>query len=233
MGFELTWGKPKATGAEPGAAFSPEPPRVNLLPPSARERVSGQKARNGAIALVASAAVLIGGLWANGYVARQGYQETLAAQTARQSELAAEMAVYAPVTNVAAQSNSLTDTVASQTTNEVLHAEVLARFVETVGNVGAIQNISLMSGANATGCTSTDPFNTVPLAACITFSINAQGGRGAASQLITQLSASDIFVDPFIPTVAAGADGTSALNGTVGVSESVYAIQTTTDGTEN
>lgn len=212
---------PKAAGP-----FVPAPPRVNVLPPASRERAAARKAKRASLTAFGLSVLTVGGLWGNGFLVQVDQKGALAEAKEAQATLATEMAVYAPVTNVAAQSNSLTQTVQAQTQKEVLHAEVLSRFVEAVGDVGSVQSVSLATGEGAAACTSTDPFNEVPRAGCLTFAVKSATGQAGAATLISNLSAQEFFVDPFIPSTPPSS-GEVVLNGTVGVSEAVYASQAT------
>lgn len=221
-----SFGKKKnaPTPAQKAKGFSPSLPRVDLTPPAVRERVAARKARRVPIALVGVAVLGVSGLFVGGLSERANVQDQLDDLKVAQSSLQSDLAVYAPVTNLATQTNSLTSTVSSQTGNEVLHGQVLGAFVAAVGSVGEVASLGLTTGPNASGCTSTDPFEATPLAGCITFTVNSSMGAAGASQLIAGLTSSAIFVDPFIPSVGASSDGKAALTGTVGVSTAAYGM---------
>ena len=216
---------PQPTG---DASFVASLPRVNLVPPAAKERAAAAKAKTGAITVVAIAAVAVGGLYVSGFAAKGQARTSLNDATVAQAALSSDLAVYSPVTNLAAQTNSLTDTVAAQTRDEVFHGEVLEHFVRSVGAHGTISSVSLTTGTDASGCTSTDPFSQAALAGCVTFTVDSSEGPAAASLLMTSLKSDPWFVDPFIPTVSAGNEGTTALSGTVGLSVSAIASNNTT-----
>lgn len=221
-----SFGKKKAAAnaSQKAKGFSPTLPRVDLTPPAVRERVAARKARRVPIVLVGLTVAGVGGLFVNGLGERTSVQDQLDDLRVAQASLQTDLAVYAPVTNLATQTNSLTSTVSSQTGNEVLHGKVLGAFVSAVGGVGEVASLGLTTGPNVSGCTSTDPFEATPLAGCITFTVNSSMGAAGASQLIAGLTSSPIFVDPFIPNIGAGSDGKAALTGTVGVSTAAYGM---------
>ena len=224
-------GRSGATSASPDASGEPSfvatLPRVNLVPPAAKERAAAAKAKKGAVAAITIAAISVAGVYASGFAAQGQAQTALDAATSAQASLSADLAVYSPVTNLAAQTTSLTDTVAAQTRDEVFHGAVLEHFVTAVGANGSISSVSVTTGAEAGGCTSTDPFSQAALAGCITFTVESSDGAAAASLLMNSLKTDSWFIDPFIPSVSPSNEGKTALSGTVGLSVSAIASNNT------
>lgn len=218
----------KRSTGETSAEFEPSPPRVNLLPQAARERASRRKVRSASGAALGAVVLLTGGVYSQGLTHQHEQRAKVTTLSTEQSKLAQSLAVYSPVTNVASQTRSLTETVDAQTQKQVLHGDVLQRFIETIGDAGSIQNLSLTTGSAVSGCTSVDPFSTVELAGCLTFTVESPTGQSGAATLISRLSADAWFVDPFIPTVQAGQDGSASLAGSVGLTAEVYSAATPT-----
>jgi hypothetical protein len=212
---ELTLTRKKPTETGP---FTPGQPRVNLVPPSALDRAADRRARKLAAATWGVCAIAVAGIWGTGLLTQTGLKTDLADALAEGEQLSVELAQYAPVTSIASQTKALNDTVASQTAGEVDHSDVVTRFLAAVGDTMVVDTLQISTdGAGA--CVSTDPFQQVPLAGCISFSGQAAAGGASASQIIAALGGDTWFSDPFIPSVGAGAgeDGAASFAGTVGL----------------
>jgi hypothetical protein len=207
--------------ADPGP-FTPSQPRVNLVPPSALARTAAAQTRKLAIASWGLSVLLMGSWWGAGVLTAQHVDDAKAAATTQGTALSMELARYAPVTTIATQTQALTDTVASQTATEVDHAKVISRFLASVGTTMTVGSLQIATDSS-TACVSTDPFNQVPLAGCVTFTGTAAGGPPAASKIITSLGKDTWFADPFIPTVGAAVPaGGTPMSGTVGLTMEAY-----------
>jgi len=136
--------------------------------------------------------------------------------------LTSQLAHYAPVNLISQQTQSLKDTVAAQTEREILHDQALARFMAAVDGMMTINTIQVTTeGPGA--CVSIDPFETVPLAGCITFS-GTGASQAAPSQIMAALNSQAWSAYAFIPTVAGTADdGSVPVSGTVGLTEQALA----------
>lgn len=200
--------------------FVPSAPRVNLVPPAALERRANRRARSRSIVLWVASVLAVAALWTNGTISQANMKVDLQAARSEGETLATQLARYAPVTSIAAQTKALNDTVASQTTNEVDHAAVIEHFNHDVEGLLAVSSLTIGTDST-TGCVSTDPFADVPLAGCITFTGEGAGSTGAA-QVIAALTDDPWFHDPFIPSVADAKDGSATLSGTVGLTMEAY-----------
>lgn len=210
---------PAAAVTEP--TFSAKPPRADLLPASVRARAADRRSRNISIAAVGALGVAIACVWGANSLTLSGLEGDLAEAEASTADLSTQVAVFAPVTNLATQTQALTATVDAQTADEVDHAQVLARFL--AASAGVMDPTSVVVNTETSGaCVPTDPFNTVPLAGCITFSGTDLTGTGAG-ETVRALSANEWFSDPFIPTVGTASETAGAtLNGTVGLTVEAY-----------
>ena len=222
MELTLTRKKPADTGP-----FTPAQPRVNLIPPAALERAADRRTRRLAVTAWAVSVLTIAAVWGAGYVSQQDTRTDLEDAQARGADLAIQLAQYAPVTSIASQTDALNTTVASQTSGEIDHAAVLEHFLAATGGAMTLDSLQIDTDGSGT-CVSTDPFQQIPLAGCISFSGKASGGGSAASEVIAALTADQWFSDPFIPTVGSGndEDGTANLSGTVGLTMSAVTAMT-------
>lgn len=236
--MELTLTRKPAT--DPGP-FSPGQPRVNLVPPAAIDRAANTRARRQAIAAWAASVLAVAAVWGAGMYSQNAIKADLAEARSDSERLAVELAQYAPVTSIAQQTQALNDTVAAQTSGEIDHADVISRFLAAAGDTMTVENLQITTDGPG-ACVSTDPFQQVPLAGCITFTGTASGGGGTAAQILTALRGDTWFADPFIPSVGSTPNdsGQVSFTGTAGLTMEAYAappVDPTTDpaqaGTEN
>jgi len=220
----LTRTKPAAapvSASDDIKAFRPDPPRADLLPESVRARAATRRSRAVSIAAVSAVGVALGGVWFSGSMTASSLQEEIAAAQADQSVLNAELAVFSPVTNLATQTEALTLTVGDQTSLEVSHADALARFLNASLGTMDPTTITINTAANS-ACATTDPFNQVATAGCITFTGTDLSGTGA-SAVVRALGEDEWFTNAFVPTVGAATEGTGAtLSGTVALTTAAY-----------
>lgn len=223
MELTLSRKKPQDTGP-----FTPGQPRVNLVPQAALDRAANNRARKLAVAAWGACAILVGAIWGTGTLARTDLKTELAAAKSEGEQISVALAQYAPVTSIASQTRALNNTVASQTSGEVEHSDVITHFLTAVGDTMTVDTVQITTGG-AGACVSTDPFQQVPLAGCISFSGQATAGGTSASQIISALARDTWFSDPFIPSVGAGSgeDGSASFSGTVGLTMEAYAAPST------
>lgn len=205
---------PEAKPAGPSPS-SPSPsvkigqPRVNLLPPQYRARAQERTMRHGAYASVVAAAVLVGGTWGLAAARNAQAQEALDVAQVVEQGLSADMAVYAPVTNLAAQTRALTDTIENQTALGVDHDALLDRFLAIASGRFDVASVNVDT-LSASSCVSTNPFaEQASLVGCISFT----GTPSDLPSLLSSLTSDEWFADPYVPSVGDG----SSLSGTVGV----------------
>lgn len=213
--------------------FTPGQPRVNLVPQSSKDRALATRDKRLAVLAWTGSVLALGTWWGAGFLAHAAAETELADATTIGQTLALDLALYAPVTTIAAQTQSLTDTVAAQTATEVDHAQVIERFLAAVSGTLDVQTMTVATD-NSSACVSTDPFSVVPLAGCITFTGTAGPGSAGVASVITALSGDPWFADSYIPTISDGTGGAATVSGTVGLTVEAYAstVTTTTTTTE-
>jgi len=220
----------KTTKNTGGGKFHAAEPRVNLVPADAIRRAATRNDTRIGTGVLALALLGIGGLWFIGNGNQANAQIALDTETDRGVTLANQLAHYAPVNLISQQTQSLKDTVAAQTEREILHDQALAGFMTAVDGMMTINSIQVTSeGPGA--CVSIDPFETVPLAGCITFS-GTGASAAAPSQIMAALNSQAWSAYAFIPTVAGTAeDGSIPVSGTVGLTEQALASNNFGDAT--
>lgn len=208
------------------ATFSPRPPRVDLLPDRVRLEARTRRARRISYAGAAAAAVAVASLWGAGFIDSQAADRELVEAQALAEDASVQLAKFAPVTNLAKQTKSLLATVETQEADAVDHQEVLDRFL--AASTGTLANPTITISTNGPGsCISSDPFNQVPLAGCLTFS-----GEGDHQTLLRSLGEEPWFSDAFIPSVGTAGDGVQTIAGSVGINMSALPVTESTDTPE-
>lgn len=224
--MELKIGRKKATGGE---RFVATPPRVDLLPPSHRARLTALRTRMCTVGVAGVTALVVAGVWGTGLVAVNGLHADVEDATAQGAQLSEQVAVFAPVTNLALQTEALNSTIESQTARTVDHGAVMQRFLAAASPAMKVSSFQLSSATPDNPdvtCVSTDPFNQVPLAGCISFSGEPLMGAASASAVLNALGGDTWFSNPYVPALAA--DG--SLSGSVGLSVEAFTnIQQATD----
>lgn len=210
------------------ATFKAAVPRVNLLPAEARERDAAQTAKTTSVGLVTAATVAVAGWWGVGFLDQGNAEADLQAVEVEADALAADLAVYSPVTTLAAQSAALTATVDAQTRELVAHEDIFAAMIEAAGSDVDLTRLTVtVDAAAGGGCVQTDPFNPTPLIGCVAFTGTTEDGHAGAASLISALQADARFADPFIPSTAesTSGEGEATVTGTVGLTMNAYANQ--------
>lgn len=203
--------------APPAAKFTPNPPRVDLLPPHVREAVKARRARRTAIGMVVVAVLGVGAGFAALTLRSATLQHDLTVAQQEQTTLNDQLAVYAPVTDLAVQTKQLTATVQSQTAASVDHAQVLQRFFTAVQDVMTVKQVSVDTSPESV-CAQSDPFQATPTAGCVTFTGVVPGTDGA-SLVLTALGRDEWFTGAFVPTIGSDTStGTATVTGSVALS---------------
>ncbi|XBH22901.1 hypothetical protein V5R04_06720 [Jonesiaceae bacterium BS-20] len=198
-------------------------PRVNLMPPKYAQLVKDSYVMRASLTSVGVGALVIAGAW--GLTQGTGASVKAELEGARQTnaQLTERVAALAPVTNLARQTESLTETVERQSQDLVPHDAVIERFVELTAGRLDVTAITLTSGTDGTGaCRSTDGFNDVPLLACVQFNGDAAGGRDGVAAVLSALSSDPWFTDAYVPNItdADTEDAKLSISGEVGVTAS-------------
>ncbi len=131
-----------ATMARPAAkdAVAREP-RVQLLPPSVRERERSRASMRLGVMIVVLGLVAAAGLVAFGYLRQLSSQDALAAANNRTTELFAERAQYAEATQVASTIDKILETRIAMTSYEIDLAELLGMLRSRLAPGMAIQQM--------------------------------------------------------------------------------------------
>lgn len=216
--MDLKLGRKKATGGE---RFVATPPRVDLLPAAYRARLSALRMRLIAVVGALGIAATVAGTWGFGAIAVSDLQAQVDDVATQGRKLSEQVAVFAPVTNLATQTDALNATIESQTSKTVDHAAVAQRFLDAVSPFIDIRSFQLTAATPDNPdvtCVSTDPFNQVPLAGCISFSGEPKVGGASGSNVLNALGADSWFSNPYLPGLSA--DG--SLSGSVGLSVEAF-----------
>lgn len=224
----LTTFKARREPGDPSGKFKPTPPRVDVLPAQWRAKRAARTARTRAICGCLSAALVVGGVYGYGVLRAHQLDEATIEAQALSNRLSKELAVYAPVTNLAIQTDQLTATVQQQTSTDIDYSQVVQRFLAAVDGTLAVSTLQIGSGVD---CASTDVFVTVPTAGCITFT--GTTGEGGAAAMISALSRDSWFVNAYVPNIDMRNSSTGTLNGSVALSLDAYVTPITPDPSES
>ena len=225
--------------AEKKNQLDPQLPAVNILSPWVFERmaVSQLRRRFGLAAFVL--ALVVVAFWAIQGLRVDQAEQVLAVEQAETARLTAETAKLAPVQTFVAtvgqqqlsvQNNMAAEIYFSRVLEELQNATPFAANVESVSvaldpNAGSVA----LGNAPAVGegipvespCPGPDPFNTKLVIGCITLSGSA-GTRADVGELVINLGAEELFVEPFISTTTSGDADEVTFSGSVGLSDKVY-----------
>jgi len=210
--------KKKAAG---GQKFVATPPRVDVLPPAHRARLATMRNRGLVVGATVACALGVVGIWGAGTASISDLEDQVATAAEHGRALSEQVAVYSPVTNLATQTEALNSTIQSQTERTVDHGAVMQRFLEAVDPYLQVTSFQLMTVTSETpeiDCVSTDPFNQVPLAGCISFTGDPVAGGATPSGVLSALGGDSWFADPYLPALA----GDGSLQGSVGLSVEAF-----------
>jgi len=215
--------------------FAVRLPTVNLLSPSVLEDLAVARLRRRfALAALALVVLLAGGWWGQGVRIAEAEAE-LAAQQTQAATLTARVNTLVPVRLFYAAVAQRKQTAAQAMASEVLFSRVFAELAARTPDGVQVETVSVdirpptATGASApaapaqtgAGCPTPDPFTATSTVGCITIGGSATS-REAVGSLIVRLSASDLFVGPFISASNASGEGKVAFTGTVGVPAKVF-----------
>jgi Tfp pilus assembly protein PilN len=227
------------TKAEKKNQLGPQLPAVNILSPWVFEQmaVSQLRRRFGLAAFVLVLVVVA--FWAIQGLRVDQAEQVLAVEQAETARLSAETGKLAPVQTFVAtvgqqqlsvQNNMAAEIYFSRVLEELQNATPFAANVESVSialdpNAGSVA----LGNAPAVGealpvespCPGPDPFNTKLVIGCITLSGSA-GSRADVGELVINLGAEELFVEPFISTTTSGDADEVTFSGSVGLSDKVY-----------
>lgn len=222
-------------------------PSVNLLSPSAFERMATSKLRKRFLAAGAALVVLIAGLWAVQHLRVGEAEQMLAVEKAETARLTAETQALAPVRAFVTGVDVQKQTVQEAMAREIYFSLVLDGLEGSTPSGARLESLAVTlapaapeapapaegeegegeapaapaAPATPSPCPGPDPFNTLPVVGCVTLSGTASS-RAEVGDLVVSLGDDKLFVEPFISTTTT-ADGTGvSFSGSVGLSEAVF-----------
>lgn len=205
-------------------------PSVNLLSPSAFERMATSKLRKRFLAAGAALVVLIAGLWAVQHLRVGEAEQMLAVEKAETARLTAETQALAPVRAFVTGVDVQKQTVQEAMAREIYFSLVLDGLEGSTPSGARLESLAVTlapaapeapapaegeegetpaapaAPATPSPCPGPDPFNTLPVVGCVTLSGTASS-RAEVGDLVVSLGDDKLFVEPFISTTTT-ADGT-------------------------
>lgn len=213
---------------------APGLPSVNLLSPSAFERMATRRLRQRFVAAGVVLVLVVVGAWAVQHLRVDEAEQMLAVEKAETGRLTAETQALAPVrayvTGVAAQKVTVQEAMA----REIYFSEVLEGLEDSTPSGASLLSLgitlaldSAVPGAEpstapaVSPCPGPDPFNTRTVVGCVTLSGTA-ASRAEVGELVISLGKDKLFVEPFISTTTTADAAEVSFSGSVGLSEKVF-----------
>jgi hypothetical protein len=219
---------------------------VNLLSPSAFERMAARRLRHRFVAAGVVLVLGVAGAWAVQHLRVEEARQLLAVEKAETTRLTAETQALAPVrayvTGVTVQKQTVQEAMA----REIYFSEVLEGLENSTPSGAVLQTLAVTLAADAPGpapaagegeegeaepaeaaapvispCPGPDPFNTRVVVGCVTLSGTASS-RAEVGELVISLGKDKLFVEPFISTTTTAESAEVSFSGSVGLSEKVY-----------
>jgi hypothetical protein len=216
------------------AGSHPRPglPTVNLLSPSAFDRLAARRLRHrfaaGGLVLVTA----VGAGWGAQHVRVAEARKVVAVEQAQTHRLSSENQALAPVrafvSGVAVQERTVQGAMAP----EIYFSEVLDGVRAATPSGASLESLSVTlagptdqttgaGGGGGSACPGPDPFDTKTVVGCVTLSGTA-ASRSEVGTLVISLGDSDLFVEPFISTTTTADAARVTFSGSVGLSRKVY-----------
>ena len=225
--------------AEKKNQLVPVLPSVNILSPWVFERmaISQLRQRFTLAGLVLILFVVAG--WAVQGLRIDQAEKVLAVEQAETSRLTAETNELAPVQTFVATVGQHQLSVQNNMAAEIYFSRVLEELQNATPFAANVESVSIALDPNAgsvalgndpavgealpvvSPCPGPDPFNTKLVIGCITLSGSA-GSRADVGELVINLGAEELFVEPFISTTTSGDADEVTFSGSVGLSDKVY-----------
>lgn len=223
-------------------------PVVNILSPSVFEAIATRRLRRRLALAGCGVGLVVGAGWAVQELRVSHAHQVLTIEQAEGDRLGARTRALAPVRAYVAAVEQQKRTVQSAMAGEVYLSRALeglrsatptgviieslsvtvAAPAPVVGKGGSAAAAAAAVPAKAPGlaagvsaCPGPDPFNTRPVAGCITLSGSAANRRAVGDFVIT-LGRSGLFVEPFISTTTTAAGEGVMFTGSVGMSPSLF-----------
>lgn len=225
-------------------------PTVNLLSPSAFERMATRRLRRRFVAAGLALVVLVAGVWAAQHLRVGQAEQMLAVEKAETARLTEETQALAPVrafvTGVEAQKTTVQEAMA----REIYFSLVLDGLEGATPSGARLESLAITlapapvappapappaEGEEGTAepapevpaapvvspCPGPDPFNTRVVVGCVTLSGTASS-RAEVGALVVNLGNDKLFVEPFISTTTTADASDVSFSGSVGLSERVF-----------
>jgi len=229
----------KAEKAAKKDQLVPVLPSVNILSPWVFERMAVRRLRR----LFTLAGLLLVLLAVVGWLI-QGLridqaEQVLAVEQAETARLTADTNELKPVETFVATVGQHQLSVQNNMAAEIYFSRVLEELQNATPYAANVESVSVALDPNAgsvalgqepevgdvvpvvSPCPGPDPFNTKLVIGCITLSGSA-GSRADVGELVINLGAEELFVEPFISTTTTGDGNEVTFSGSVGLSEKVY-----------
>lgn len=218
----------------PQAHPRPALPTVNLLSPSAFERIAVRRLRRRLVAAGVALVLLVAAGWTAQHLRVGQAEDLLAVEQAETTRLTAETRALAPVrafvSGVLQQQATVDATMAreiyfSRVVDGLRAATPSAARLDSVAVTLAPEPVPAADGAAAvptvSPCPGPDPFSTRTVVGCVVLSGTADS-RAVVSDLVIALGGSRLFVEPFVSTTTTADSAEVTFSGSVGLSERVF-----------
>lgn len=216
------------------AGTHPRPglPTVNLLSPSAFDRLAARRLRRrfaaGGLVLLTA----VGAGWGAQHVRVAEARKVVAVEQAQTNRLASETQALAPVRAFVSGVAVQQQTVQGAMAQEIYFSEVLDGVRSATPSGASLESLSVTlaspvdqatgaGGVGGSACPGPDPFNTRTVVGCVTLSGTA-ASRAEVGTLVVNLGDSALFVEPFISTTTTADAAKVTFSGSVGLSRKVY-----------
>jgi hypothetical protein len=218
----------------PSRSVAPDPvPVVNLLSPWVFEALATRRLRLRFLAAAGVLALLIGAGWTVLQMRIDRAEQALWVEQAQTARLTGHTKELAPVRTYVAAVDRQKLLAKGAMSKEVYLSRLMAGLQRAAGGDVSVDTIEMTvtpaavstEGAAAptdeATCPGPDPYNTRAVAGCVTLSGTA-GSRAAVGELVQNLGADPLFVEPFISTTTTAEGAGLAFTGSVGVSTKAF-----------
>ena len=211
-------------------------PVVNLLSPWVFEAMATRRLRVRFLVAAAVLALLVGTGWAVQQVRVDRAEQALWVEQMQTARLTGHTEELAAVRTYVAAVGRQKELARGAMKNEVYVSRLLSGLERAAGGGVDVDTIAVTvtpavegaAGAEAaadpateTTCPGPDPYSTRAVAGCMTLSGTATS-RAAVGDLVDNLGADPLFVEPFISTTTTAEDDGLAFTGSVGVSTKAF-----------
>lgn len=218
-------------GRRRAPAVVPTMPTVNLLSSAEFDRLAARRLRHRFVAGGVALLLLVGGAWTAQHLRVAAAEKVVAVERAETSRLSAQTQVLAPVRTFVAGVAQQEVLVSTAMAGEIYFSEVLDGVRDATPPGADLGTVAITVVPRATTpdaadaatspCPGPDPFETRVVVGCVQLTGTA-ASRAEVGDMVVQLGASGLFVEPFIATTTTGEADEVSFSGSVGLSEQVY-----------